>query len=90
MHVIEWGLEFYPTDPVLKQYKERLKRGEKLPLTSKAFQAIAGLHSALGPVLRLIEGGRSPKEAFFDVRDKVVSALHDANEAALGEPLLAA
>jgi tetratricopeptide (TPR) repeat protein len=52
--------------------------------------AIVGLHSALRPVLRVIEGGLSPKEAFIEVRNSVVNALHDANEATLGEPLLAA
>ena len=52
--------------------------------------AITGLHSALRPVLRVIEGGRSLKEALAEARDTVVSALHDANEAALGELLLAA
>jgi tetratricopeptide (TPR) repeat protein len=52
--------------------------------------AIAGLHSALHPVLRMIEGGRSLKAAFVETRDMVISALHDANEATLGEALLAA
>lgn len=52
--------------------------------------AITGLHSALRPVLHVIEGGRSLKGAFVEERETVVSALHDANEAALGEILLAA
>ena len=52
--------------------------------------AITGLHSAMRPVLRVIEGGRTVKDAFVEARDTVVSALHDANEAALGEMLLAA
>jgi tetratricopeptide (TPR) repeat protein len=52
--------------------------------------AITGLHSALRPVLHAIEGGRSPKEAFIELRDNVITALHDANEATLGELLLAA
>ena len=52
--------------------------------------AIAGLHSALHPMLRVIEGGRSIKDAFSETRETVISALHDANEATLGEMLLAA
>ncbi len=52
--------------------------------------AVVGLHLALRPVLRVIEGGRSAKEAFVDTYETVISALHDANEAALGEALLAA
>lgn len=52
--------------------------------------AIVGLHSALRAVLRVIEGGLSLKDAFVEARETVVSALHDANEAALGETLLAA
>lgn len=52
--------------------------------------AITGLHSALRPVLRVIDGGRSLKDAFVEVHETVVSALYDANEAALGESLLAA
>jgi tetratricopeptide (TPR) repeat protein len=52
--------------------------------------AIAGLHSDLRRVLRVIEGGRSLKDAFTEAHKIVLSALHDANEAALGETLLAA
>lgn len=52
--------------------------------------AIAGLHSALRPMLRVIEGGRSIRDALSETRETVISALHDANEAALGEMLLAA
>lgn len=52
--------------------------------------AIAGLHSSLRPMLRVIEGGRSIKDAFSEARETIISALHDANEAALGETLLAA
>lgn len=60
------------------------------PTIAEKEPAITGLHSALRPVLRVIEGGRSLKEAFVDARETIVSALHDANEAALGEILLAA
>jgi tetratricopeptide (TPR) repeat protein len=60
------------------------------PQPTEKEPAIAGLHSALHPVLRVIEGGRSLREAFIDESDLVVSALHDANEAALGEIILAA
>lgn len=52
--------------------------------------AIAGLHSALRPILRVIEGGRPLDKAFLEAHETVVSALHDANEAALGETPLAA
>ncbi len=52
--------------------------------------AITGLHSALRPVLRIIEGGHPLNEAFVETRETIVSALHDANEALLGETLLAA
>jgi hypothetical protein len=52
--------------------------------------AIAGLRSALRSVLRVIEGGRSLKDALVEERERVVSALHDANEATVGETLLAA
>ena len=52
--------------------------------------AIAGLHAALRPVLRVIEGSRSLNEAFVEARETVVRALYDANEAALGETMLAA
>ena len=51
---------------------------------------IAGLHSALRPVLRVIEGGRSINDAFGKMRETIISALHDANEAIHGEALLAA
>jgi hypothetical protein len=52
--------------------------------------AIAGLHSALRPMLRVIEGGRSIDDAFSEGHGIVIRALHDANEAVLGEALLAA
>jgi hypothetical protein len=44
----------------------------------------------LRPVLRVIEGSRSLNEAFVEARETVVRALYDANEAALGETMLAA
>jgi tetratricopeptide (TPR) repeat protein len=48
------------------------------------------LRVGLVPVLRLIDGGRSPKEVFGDQRDLIINALHDANERTIGDPLLAA
>lgn len=53
-------------------------------------RAVAELHSALRPVLRLIEGGRSTSEAFNEMQDTIIGVLHDANEAALGENFLVA
>jgi tetratricopeptide (TPR) repeat protein len=58
--------------------------------TAEQEPAVAGLHSALRPILRVIEGGRSIKDALSEKRETIISALHDANEAALGEILLAA
>ncbi|NVO13488.1 MAG: tetratricopeptide repeat protein [Rhodoplanes sp.] len=52
--------------------------------------AIAGLRSALRPALRLVEDGRSLTDVFSEIRPVVVRALHDSNEATLGDALLAA
>jgi tetratricopeptide (TPR) repeat protein len=60
------------------------------PESSEKVPAITALRSALHPVLRAIEGGRSLKDAFIDAREAVISALHDASEAALGDALIAA
>jgi tetratricopeptide (TPR) repeat protein len=60
------------------------------PQIAEEEPAITDLHAALRPVLRVIEGGRSLNDALIQARERVVSALHDANEAALGEMLLAA
>lgn len=52
--------------------------------------AIAGLRNALGSVLRLIDGGHSPQDAFSEMRERALRAVRDANEAALGDMFLAA
>lgn len=53
-------------------------------------RAMTGLHAALRPVLRVIEGGLSIKDALAEKRETIISALHDANEASLGDLLQAA
>jgi tetratricopeptide (TPR) repeat protein len=68
----------------------KIERWLREPEVTDGEQAIAGLHSALRPLLRVVEGGRSIKDALSEVRETVIGALHDANEAALGEALLAA
>jgi tetratricopeptide (TPR) repeat protein len=60
------------------------------PQITETEPVIVGLHSALRPLLREVEGGLSLKDALIDERKKVFGALHDANEAALSESLLAA
>jgi hypothetical protein len=45
---------------------------------------------SLGPILKVIEGERSTKDAIAAMRERIIAALHDANEAVLGEILLAA
>jgi Flp pilus assembly protein TadD len=62
----------------------------RAPQTVDKEPAIAGLRLGLRPVLKVIEGGRSAVNAIAEMRETVVRALHDANEATLGEALLAA
>jgi hypothetical protein len=62
----------------------------RAPAAADSEPAIIGLHSALRPLLRVIEGGRSIKDAIAETRETVINVLHDANEASLGEILLAA
>lgn len=42
------------------------------------------------PILRVIEGGKPAAQAIAENRTSVTHALHDANEAILGDPFLAA
>lgn len=51
--------------------------------------AVAALRTLMRPVLRVIEGGKSAAQAVAQTRTSV-HALHDANEATLGDPFLAA
>ena len=48
------------------------------------------LRSGLRPILNLIDGGQSALQAFSQMRHTVTSALHDANEAELGDLFVAA
>jgi hypothetical protein len=52
--------------------------------------AVTALRTLMRPVLRVIEGGKSAAVAIAERRADVVHALHDANEATLGDALLAA
>ncbi len=52
--------------------------------------AVTALRTLMRPVLRVIEGGKSAAAAIAECRTTVVHALHDANEATLGDALLAA
>jgi tetratricopeptide (TPR) repeat protein len=52
--------------------------------------AVTALRALMRPVLRVIEGGKSAGVAIAECRADVVHALHDANEATLGDALLAA
>jgi tetratricopeptide (TPR) repeat protein len=70
--------------------QRKVERWLREPEIAEKEPAIAGLHSALRPMLQVIEGSRSLKDAFVETRATVVGALHDANEAGLGETLLAA
>jgi hypothetical protein len=60
------------------------------PQRSEEEPAITGLYSGLRPILKVIEGGLSTKDAIATMRERIIGALHDANEAILGETLLAA
>ena len=51
--------------------------------------AVATLRTLMRPVLRVIEGGKSAAQAIAEKRAGIVHALHDANEATLGDALLA-
>jgi len=59
------------------------------PVTGEA-PAVSTLRAGLRPILRVIEGGLSPREAFASHRETVVTTLHDANEASLDEDTLLA
>jgi len=52
--------------------------------------SILGLHSALRPLLHVIEDGLSVKDALLETHETVLSVLHDANEASIGGATLAA
>lgn len=52
--------------------------------------AVTALRALMRPVLHVIEGGKSAAVAIAECRVDVVHALHDANEATLGDALLAA
>jgi len=74
-------------------YTEAAQRVELWLRNSHAIDkepAIDGLRTALRPILHVIEGGRTIKDAINETRETVIGALHDANEAALGETFLAA
>lgn len=70
--------------------QEQVARWLRDTEVSKDDRAIFGLHAALRPVLRVIEGGLSIKDALAEKRGTIISALYDANEAALGDLLQAA
>jgi tetratricopeptide (TPR) repeat protein len=59
------------------------------PATREA-QAVSTLRAGLSPILRVIEGGLSPREALASHREAVMTTLHDANEAGLDEDILLA
>lgn len=52
--------------------------------------SVTALRTLMRPILRIIEGGKSAAAAIAECRTTVVHALHDANEATLGDALLAA
>jgi tetratricopeptide (TPR) repeat protein len=52
--------------------------------------AVTALRTLMRPVLRVIDGGKSAAVAIAECHTTVVHALHDANEATLGDALLAA
>lgn len=70
--------------------QEQVARWLRDAEASKSDRAVSGLRDALRPVLRVIEGGLSIKDAFAEKRETIISALHDANEATLGDLLQAA
>ncbi|HUB63632.1 MAG TPA: hypothetical protein VL996_04175 [Methylocella sp.] len=60
------------------------------PLASDDDRCVAVLRSGLGPILKLIEVGDRTNDVFIEKRAVAIRALHDANEAMLGDILFAA
>lgn len=60
------------------------------PKPSDDDRGIAVLRSGLHPIFTLIEGGRPSTEVFLEKRAVILRTLHDANEAMLGDILVAA